>query len=336
MTSTSSVVDLLSTTSTSLPFTDEYYGDYNDFNYSVAESYQLTNRSICRGHLVVTDWMLTKMLLGMLYTAVFIVAVSGNSLVVYVVMSNRNMQTVTNLFITNLAISDLLVNFTSLWLTPIYTYIGHWVWGGWLCYGLPLFQGTSIFISTLTLTAIAIDRYIVIVHPMKRRISVHLCIAVITFIWTLSLLLVMPYAVQMRMTFIPRPCSFFLCIEHWGNDNLRSTYGMIVMSLQFIVPFVIIGFCYIRIWIKVERVNETTLTRMGSQYRSTVDTGDETMLDSPRTTHPPDTRYVAATHGHERSRVYTDNTNGHFTAINGREQVQPLLSSADSSTDTNF
>uniref|UniRef100_A0A914VSW0 G-protein coupled receptors family 1 profile domain-containing protein n=1 Tax=Plectus sambesii TaxID=2011161 RepID=A0A914VSW0_9BILA len=25
---------------------------------------------------------------------------------------------------------------------------------------------------------------------------------------------------------------------------------------------------------KVERVNETTLTRMGSQYRSTVDTGD--------------------------------------------------------------
>lgn len=47
-----------------------------------------------------------------LYVTVFIVAVSGNALVIYVVMTCKKMQTVTNVFITNLAISDLLVNFT--------------------------------------------------------------------------------------------------------------------------------------------------------------------------------------------------------------------------------
>jgi hypothetical protein len=66
----------------------------------------------CVGHKTITDWATTKVFLGVLYSLVFIVAVSGNSLVVYVVMSNKNMQTVTNLFITNLALSDLLVNFT--------------------------------------------------------------------------------------------------------------------------------------------------------------------------------------------------------------------------------
>ncbi|VDM41464.1 unnamed protein product [Toxocara canis] len=201
-----------------------------------------------------TDFIITRLVFGIAYVLIFTLAVSGNSLVVYVVINNKTMQTVTNIFITNLAISDLLVNFTSLWLTPVYTYVGHWIWGGWLCYGLPLFQGTSIFISTLTLMAIAIDRYFVIVHHssssanVNDHMSMPVCIAIITLIWTVSLLLVMPYAVHMRMTYIPRPCDFWLCIEDWAMEDLKSMYGVIVMALQFLVPFVIIGFSYIQIW----------------------------------------------------------------------------------------
>uniref|UniRef100_A0A9J2P3F8 G-protein coupled receptors family 1 profile domain-containing protein n=1 Tax=Ascaris lumbricoides TaxID=6252 RepID=A0A9J2P3F8_ASCLU len=290
----------------------------------------------CTGTKALTDLIITRLVFGIAYMLIFTLAVSGNSLVVYVVINNKTMQTVTNIFITNLAISDLLVNFTlvflllihfqaasrvglhvavgvrevvsgsaefdygkvptieeradrvncgdntgirakslsrlynkvtnnSLWLTPVYTYVGHWIWGGWLCYGLPLFQGTSIFISTLTLMAIAIDRYFVIVHhssspnvndhmsmPVKFILhsfwSILVCIAIITLIWTVSLLLVMPYAVHMRMTYIPRPCEFWLCIEDWAMEDLKSMYGVIVMALQFLVPFVIIGFSYIQIW----------------------------------------------------------------------------------------
>ncbi|KIH66787.1 hypothetical protein ANCDUO_02883 [Ancylostoma duodenale] len=58
------------------------------------------------------DILAIRMLMLLLYCTVFVVAVSGNFLVVYVVMNNKRMQTVTNIFITNLAISDLLVNFT--------------------------------------------------------------------------------------------------------------------------------------------------------------------------------------------------------------------------------
>lgn len=94
-----STVDLSSTTSAAVTSSDEYYTDYTAeyYNYSMSDADLLSNLSRCRGQLVVTDWMSTKMLLGMLYTTVFIVAVSGNSLVVYVVMSNRSMQTVTKL-----------------------------------------------------------------------------------------------------------------------------------------------------------------------------------------------------------------------------------------------
>ncbi len=63
----------------------------------------------------------------------------------------------------------------------------------------------------------------------------EVCIAVITFIWTLSLLLVMPYAIHMRMTFIAQPCEFWLCTEEWAMEDLKSIYGIIVMSLQVLI-----------------------------------------------------------------------------------------------------
>lgn len=59
-----------------------------------------------------TDLISTRLILGCMYVLIFLLAVSGNVLVVYVVVSNKAMQTVTNIFITNLAISDLMVNFT--------------------------------------------------------------------------------------------------------------------------------------------------------------------------------------------------------------------------------
>lgn len=43
------------------------------------------------------------------YTFIFLMCVIGNVLVCFVVVKNRQMRTVTNMFLLNLAISDLLV-----------------------------------------------------------------------------------------------------------------------------------------------------------------------------------------------------------------------------------
>lgn len=59
-----------------------------------------------------------------------------------------------------------------------------------------------------------------------------MCIAIITLIWTVSLLLVMPYALHMRMAFVQEPCDFWLCIEDWAMEDLRGLYGVIVIMLQ--------------------------------------------------------------------------------------------------------
>lgn len=192
-------------------------------------------------------WFSIKIILGLLYCTVFSLAVGGNSLVIYVVVTNRSMQSVTNLFITSLAVSDLAVNVTSLWLTPVYSYLKRWVWGQALCYAMPLFQGTTIFISSFTLTAIAVDRYVVIVYPFKPRMSRKVCLLVICCIWLVSLSFLTPYAFHMKMTYIHK-CDIYICHEHWPKQEIKVVFGIVVMTLQFGVPFLLIAFCYTLIW----------------------------------------------------------------------------------------
>lgn len=134
-----------------------------------------------------------------LYATVFVLGVFGNALVCYVVLRNRAMQTVTNIFITNLALSDILLCLLAVPFTPMYTFLRRWAFGETLCHIMPFAQGCSIYISTLTLTSIAIDRYFVIIYPFKPRMKLSTCITIIIAIWLVALLATLPYGFYMKI-----------------------------------------------------------------------------------------------------------------------------------------
>ncbi|XP_037940742.1 prolactin-releasing peptide receptor [Teleopsis dalmanni] len=135
----------------------------------------------------------------LLYATVFVLGVFGNMLVCYVVLRNKAMQTVTNIFITNLALSDILLCALAVPFTPLYTFMGRWAFGRTLCHLVPFAQGCSIYISTLTLTAIAIDRYFVIIYPFHPRMKLSTCISTIVGIWMISLLATLPYGMYVKV-----------------------------------------------------------------------------------------------------------------------------------------
>lgn len=63
-----------------------------------------------------------------LYIFIFIIGMIGNVIVCYVVLRNKHMQTVTNIFIMNLALSDILLCLLGIPLTVIYLItLRHWV-----------------------------------------------------------------------------------------------------------------------------------------------------------------------------------------------------------------
>ncbi|XP_055626043.1 neuropeptide Y receptor type 2 [Toxorhynchites rutilus septentrionalis] len=214
---------------------------------------------------------LVQMVFCLLYSSIFILGIFGNVLVCYVVFRNKAMQSVTNLFITNLALSDILLCVLAVPFTPSYTFLGRWVFGKLICHTVPLAQGCSVYISTLTLTSIAIDRFFVIIYPFHPRMKLSTCITIIVLIWTFALLVTLPYGLYMRLhddingTMLNQTLQedrLFYCEELWPSENMRKVFSIATSILQFVLPFIIMAFCYICVSIKL---NDRARTKPGSK-----------------------------------------------------------------------
>jgi hypothetical protein len=87
---------------------------FADFEKSTLAELNITTSSESTEHS-----KLTIAIYATLYSLIFIIGLIGNSLVVYVVGSKKSMQSVTNLFIMNLALSDILMCLLAVPFTPI-------------------------------------------------------------------------------------------------------------------------------------------------------------------------------------------------------------------------
>lgn len=192
-----------------------------------------------------------QVVLILAYSTIILFGVTGNSLVIYVVYKFKNLRTVTNFFIVNLAVADLLVNTLCLPFTLVYTLYDEWMFGQVLCFMLPFAQGMTVHVSTMTLNIIALDRHRSIVQHMETKMSKDLCAAVIVFSWTISALLASPLAIFREYgsySFSPDE-SIQVCTEKWPGSSMNGRiYSMSMLLVQVGVPLVINSVAYIRIW----------------------------------------------------------------------------------------
>lgn len=76
-----------------------------------------------------------------LYATIFFLAVAGNSLVILTLVHNQRMRTITNVFLLNLAVSDLLLGVLCMPFTLVGTLLRDFIFGEVMCRCLPYLQG---------------------------------------------------------------------------------------------------------------------------------------------------------------------------------------------------
>lgn len=186
----------------------------------------------------------------MVYGFIFVIGVVGNSMVVAVTYRYMKLKTVANVFVLNLAVSDLTFLITlPMWAT--FTATGYyWPFGGFLCKasaGLVIF---NLYTSIFFLTALSIDRYLAIVHPVRSRRYRTVVYARITcvLIWLFAFLLSVPTALTRDVHNINK--TTVCAVLHPANENtMRLKHLLLAISLMksllgFLVPFLIIITCY--------------------------------------------------------------------------------------------
>ncbi|XP_056602558.1 neuropeptide FF receptor 1 like 2 [Triplophysa dalaica] len=200
--------------------------------------------------------------LTLAYLFIFLLCMVGNALVCLIVLENRRMRTVTNLFILNLAVSDLLVGVFCIPTTLVDNLITGWPFTNTVCKMSGLVQGMSVSASVFTLVAIAVDRFRCIVYPFQPKLTLLVAKVTIVMIWMLAVVIMCPSAVMLTVERVEHHYMvhnedynhtnpLFSCFENWANPQMRKVYTTVLFAHIYLIPLTLITLMYGRIGIKL-------------------------------------------------------------------------------------
>ncbi|XP_060611021.2 orexin receptor type 2 [Anolis sagrei] len=190
------------------------------------------------------------------YIIVFLVALVGNILVCVAVWKNHHMRTVTNYFIVNLSLADVLVTITCLPATLVVDITETWFLGDSLCKGIPYLQTVSVSVSVLTLSCIALDRWYAICHPLMFKSTAKRARNSIIIIWIVSCIIMIPQAIVMECSSMfpalaNKTILFTVCDEHWGAEIYPKLYHTCFFLITYMAPLCLMVLAYLQIFQKL-------------------------------------------------------------------------------------
>ncbi|XP_054767611.1 alpha-1D adrenergic receptor-like [Lytechinus pictus] len=216
-----------------------------------------------------------RIILAVIFIIAFFVGFTGNGLTMLAVGLSRKLRTITNVFVVNLAIADLLTCCVLPWNTVALLSFSGWPLPDWVCAGAALVLYTCGGCSLYSLATIAINRYIIITRPLRtyRAIYTKRNIAIIlTICW------LVPFSVSL----IPPLCGLgelgyavkYKTCSHKTTHPLSDYYSMLQAAVLYPVPLIIIVVCYVKIFnhtrrhMKTMTMSESSDTSVSNTKRS--------------------------------------------------------------------
>ncbi|XP_039593598.1 substance-K receptor [Polypterus senegalus] len=210
-----------------------------DLNSSLSDQ---DNNGTDTNKFVQPDWQVA--LWAIAYAAIVIVSVIGNLTVIWIILAHRRMRTVTNYFIVNLAFSDASMSAFNTVFNFVYAIHNDWYFGLGFCRFQNFFPITAIFASIYSMTAISVDRYMAIIHPLKPRLSSFSTKVVIGTIWLVAFSLAFPqFFYSKTVYFHPRT----ICMVDWpeaDGGKHRLIYHITLIVLNYLLPLMVMLVTY--------------------------------------------------------------------------------------------
>ncbi|XP_053395816.1 endothelin receptor type B-like [Mercenaria mercenaria] len=185
-----------------------------------------------------------------IYTCVFLCGVVGNVLVLFAILGSKKTRNVTFLFMMSLAAGDLLFVLVCVPVDSLGMLIGHWAGGRVFCKLSGYVEMLSAMASILNLTIISVERYVVIVMPLKsrRNCTVGRTRRLLVLLWLAAMVLSAPSAIVRDIavtTFFNNETEVqtSICGEHASDDILLS-FAIYQLVVMFVLPSLIMAYCY--------------------------------------------------------------------------------------------
>lgn len=199
-----------------------------------------------------------------LYSIIFLLSVCGNVLVILTLTRVKRMHTITNLFLLNLAVSDLLLSVLCMPFSLVAFLLKDFIFGEPMCILMRYFQAVSVGVNCFTLVVISLERYYAICQPLRSRRWQTLAHArrMLVGIWLSVLLLMSPIAAFNRLLSLRTGAS--ACREIWPqvllDNHIDKAYNILLVIVLLLVPLVLMsGFYGImgkRLWLDIGETDD--------------------------------------------------------------------------------
>ncbi|ELU15881.1 hypothetical protein CAPTEDRAFT_108114 [Capitella teleta] len=189
----------------------------------------------------------------------------GNILVLLAFASDRKLGKINfNLYIVNLAITDICVSAIGM---PLYTlglYRGSWPFDQVTCAFWILLDWGMTFLSIFTLVAISVDRYWAACWPnsyRKLNVTKFRTLVTIAVAWLCVILIWVPPWLKDRLTYSePGTCK-------WSTNNNRE-YVLFVAIAGYHGPSCIMIFCYVKVYRVMQRSGTKFVSKIAPAFGS--------------------------------------------------------------------
>ena len=209
-----------------------YYGDYKSTSYNYTDiDYKYSNEY---------DVDFFKDYQVPLYAFPFIFGTISNVILLIIIVCNKDMRTVPNMYILNLGISDII------YLTLLFSEVcanrlsDTWLDGDFMCTFIPFCRRMSVGLSAYSVAVYSFQRYTVIVNPLQVLLSSQatwrVTVATIFGVWVFAALFAVPSAL-----------SNYLCGRLFLTSRTKYYHLVVIFELlvSCVLPLCVIAFSYI-------------------------------------------------------------------------------------------
>ena len=191
-----------------------------------------------------------------------ILAFAGNVIICAAVLKTRRLRTISNVFVINLAISDILMAVVCMPLSLCVLVSGRWPFDAVVCDLQGFFMFSFGIVSQVNMSVIAVNRYFAVCRPFSCKIvfSKQRVLIIITLLWILpSIASVPPLA---GWGFYAFNAGKAFCIYPF---NVNLIYTTIVQFLFIALPMGLIVFSYMKCFTTLKANNQQVGHMVGNQ-----------------------------------------------------------------------
>lgn len=203
--------------------------------------------------------------LGVALSAFILVAIVGNVLVILSVVCNKHLQTVTNFFIVNLAMADLLLSTIVLPFSASLEVFGCWVFGRLFCNIWAAVDVLCCTASILSLCIISVDRYIGVKHCLKYPciMTERKAVVILVLVWVVSTVISVGPLLGWKE---PPPLDDSIC-----KITEEPGYALFSSLFSFYLPLMVILIMYFRVYVVARRTTSSLEAGMKRERNQSVE-----------------------------------------------------------------